>query len=1104
MNLLTKGGIGMICLLLSLDCLAQGTGLMRTDLISPSPTAANLAKYGETPVTYYTGLPNVSIPIFNVQGHELSLPITLSYNYSGLQPTQQAGWVGLGWSLQAGGVITRTIGDKVEDLDIGENYDRETATNVGADEEYFYQSYEYANYDNLPDIFSFNFAGYSGKFIMYEDTAYIMPDQKISIRYDDGFIVTTEDGTQYEFTETEETSLRSGPGSPYPIPPYISAWYLTKITNVSGTESITLAYASDGTVRQYGQQTQQYKHQINTPGIVVDHPGSLSQVFPTQVTAKRLESIYSDKFRVYFNAGDDRDDISVTGATHAKTLGSIQISSCCGNVKRINFNYGYFGSETKFLKLTSIVEDGFEDGQAVMKHTFSYYNEEGSFGTGATSFIDKYGYFLSGTIPTVSGIGMIMSNEVYASGVDRTPNFAATVTGALKTITYPTGGSTTFTYEPNRYFVNEPQLYQSFPRTATALDIRNNHSWQNSNFWIEKTTNVEVSIYRVPKNIPIVHTNSDDYQIRGRSTDSLGHEVIENSVHTSGQLYHQDLVGTETVLIEDGTYQLRAVADADEDSVTIVLHWTFESPIPKLGALGPGIRLKQLTHDNGFGKTITKSFRYVDDAGLCSGEIKQSNNFDIRDFTEYYYDSLGNPDAPSYQKDYVVYTAMIAETSGAGLPIYYKSVFEETTVADEIHRMNYKYYYFPDTKSTELIEQREYALIDTTIVLKTKVANTFSQEYDGEGFGGMEIYVRGADFFGGIESEPQNRYGASLKLEKVSWKHAANTSQTQYEKGQSLVTQTRSYYDVAGTRNITATKQVNSDGSTLYTRYKYPEDYSGISDITSLVSSHMLSPVIEEQVWRKTSAAATDSLMISGRINEYSGKRIKKVYLLESAAGIASLNNETKSGGKYTTLISDTTYYKKKIEFTYDAAGRVTQQQLTDHAPVAYLWDYDPFDNSGSAVTGKLFPVAEVTNAPASTVFYTSFENSTGEDTPDAFTGTWAKADSFMIKKSFTGSYMLTYWKKTGSNPWQLIRQAINNPTNYVISATGSIIDEVRLYPVQAQLKTYAYYPGIGIRSVCDANNIVTRYRYDALGRLSTIIDHNGNITSTYDYHVKK
>lgn len=61
----------------------DAAGFLRTDLISPSPTATQLAKYGDIPVTYYTGLPGVSVPIVTGTGNELSLPVTLTYNYSG-------------------------------------------------------------------------------------------------------------------------------------------------------------------------------------------------------------------------------------------------------------------------------------------------------------------------------------------------------------------------------------------------------------------------------------------------------------------------------------------------------------------------------------------------------------------------------------------------------------------------------------------------------------------------------------------------------------------------------------------------------------------------------------------------------------------------------------------------------------------------------------------------------------------------------------------------------------------------------------------------------------------------------------------------------------
>lgn len=75
----------------------------------PSPNAASLGKYGDIPVSYHTGVPNISIPIYTVTQGSLSLPISLSYHSSGLKVDEVASNVGLGWSLNAGGMITRSV-----------------------------------------------------------------------------------------------------------------------------------------------------------------------------------------------------------------------------------------------------------------------------------------------------------------------------------------------------------------------------------------------------------------------------------------------------------------------------------------------------------------------------------------------------------------------------------------------------------------------------------------------------------------------------------------------------------------------------------------------------------------------------------------------------------------------------------------------------------------------------------------------------------------------------------------------------------------------------------------------------------------------------------
>ena len=95
-------------LLASLNLPAQEDLNPASAIIPPAPTSASLGKYGDIPVGFHTGTPNISIPLYQLQGRALSVPISLSYHAGGMKVEEVASWVGSGWSLNAGGVITRT------------------------------------------------------------------------------------------------------------------------------------------------------------------------------------------------------------------------------------------------------------------------------------------------------------------------------------------------------------------------------------------------------------------------------------------------------------------------------------------------------------------------------------------------------------------------------------------------------------------------------------------------------------------------------------------------------------------------------------------------------------------------------------------------------------------------------------------------------------------------------------------------------------------------------------------------------------------------------------------------------------------------------------
>jgi hypothetical protein len=78
-------------------------------VIPPSPNSAAIEQYTSQPVSLYTGIPEISVPIYEIKQGSLSVPIRLNYHAGGIKVNQVASWVGLGWSLDAGGVISRTI-----------------------------------------------------------------------------------------------------------------------------------------------------------------------------------------------------------------------------------------------------------------------------------------------------------------------------------------------------------------------------------------------------------------------------------------------------------------------------------------------------------------------------------------------------------------------------------------------------------------------------------------------------------------------------------------------------------------------------------------------------------------------------------------------------------------------------------------------------------------------------------------------------------------------------------------------------------------------------------------------------------------------------------
>ncbi|WP_417859479.1 hypothetical protein [Xanthomarina gelatinilytica] len=147
-----------------------------------TPTPASITKYEQVPVSLSSGTINLNIPLYNLEENGISIPISLQYDGSGLQPNNRPSWVGSNWSLNAGGVITRVVNGIHDEIYESDNIVGST-NNPGAFS--YLDNYNELNRTNwidyfinmnsgtlfgLPDLnpdeFYFSMNGYSGSFFL--------------------------------------------------------------------------------------------------------------------------------------------------------------------------------------------------------------------------------------------------------------------------------------------------------------------------------------------------------------------------------------------------------------------------------------------------------------------------------------------------------------------------------------------------------------------------------------------------------------------------------------------------------------------------------------------------------------------------------------------------------------------------------------------------------------------------------------------------------------------------------------------------------------------------------------------------------------------------
>ncbi len=474
---------------------------LSSSAIPPAPDAYALAKYGDIPVSYYTGTPDIHVPIWTVKVGDISVPITLSYHATGIKVDEMASLVGLGWSLNAGGVITRQIREDPDAPNITNN--TLSSTRVDNSFEWFSdfepgtpmytKNQDYSiylqdvyglnnRYDSEPDIFYYNFNGKSGKFYFDNNgNPRIFKHENIKISWtrtgsttdDVKFTIIDELGNSYEFSDMEFTYI-DGMGLK------VTAWYLSKMTSPKG-DSITFSYQSK-TISYFERLPKTAVLNVDSgSGNLSGYSNILTQGrIRTEVKLRKINSSNGASIDFVLDSLNARLDYrSYYPSYPLKEIIVKNSTNIKEHIFKLNTSYfvadeqNYESSLNYRLKLDNVYEYSGDKTTSNLLSRFEYFGDDETESTlrlpyRLSASQDDWGYFNGQSNPSLfpsknSGV-IIYADPVYElrevggmfsgaikNGANRTPDSQRKKACMLKKINYPTGGYTAFDYESHNY-----------------------------------------------------------------------------------------------------------------------------------------------------------------------------------------------------------------------------------------------------------------------------------------------------------------------------------------------------------------------------------------------------------------------------------------------------------------------------------------------------------------------------------------------------------------------------------------------------------------------------------------------------------------------------
>jgi hypothetical protein len=1098
--------------------------------IQPPADVSSLGKFIDFPIGYYTGTPKISVPIYDLKDGAAELPISIEYHSGGIRVSEIASSVGLGWSLQAGGMVMRVVRGAPDEGTAKPNasqqgypaHPRGYYVDGGLSQmpalNWFNSNAIWSPnnpdipgsmqgfYDLEPDLYYFNFNGHMGKFVFDENQhPVLLTDDNIRIQAQlaNGtfvWIFTLADGTQYFFGENRmfnqnyPISINSD-GSNNATDPDASApscWYLTRIV-----------YPNTKDVVYFNYTTEMYNYYDIAPSQIMmnslGYSGACGNVVQpptllyTEVTSRRLTSITTPNFTVNFVSKTARTDVlPYSGEPSPVMLDSIELFNSGACLMRFGFAHSYFNSaattgidantllkamkndvsDTRRLRLDYMTEYSGDGTMSKNPYVFFYQQYVGL--PRRMSFDqDHWGYSNNAAGNNNLNFEPNVSHPVCTlpvfGGQNRTPKWPEMSGFQLSSIKDALGGTTTFAFEP------DSGSYKGGP--------------------VQIGGGIRVHQVTVADNITAVSKVTTYYYGPNGG---------------SGVLYHEPkyLWDLNNEYWENVGVAFRGYV---ANPPTRYLFKSAQSIVPLQDLDGNNIGYSSVTEIFGErGEGGSKTYTYqTTDPDVQNSRLDQSN--------------------------FAAYTTNPPANSGGIAGIYPTS----TANFNNLPPQNMTYYagndvdnYFPAAPDQLSFRRGNLLGLDTYDSagnLLNSVQNTYTVTYhENQLIRGIKIN-RQNRVVNGVESS--NTFDDAYTFYKLhaGISHLTSSMNTEYRNGQSMVTSHQYRYESGYHTLRTSDSTTTSMGDQLLAKTYYTWDYangaSGDGIFAKARARNLLLPVAQE-LW-KNNQLVKDTIMryqdfaLNGT-DTFINPAIVYAANIQSPLTTVQANESTALTGQLPQLLPNS-YLLPELYLQFSGTtGRIVQRNLANHEAHSLIWDNQLF-----------YPIAEVANADFGDIAYTSFES--------AEQGNWRLSDAAVdgiygltgqhsydltpgktIYGSVTGrsGYIVSYWSRSGSitvqangvgaavsvsgparNGWTYYEHHLATGTIGVSVTGNSTIDELRLYPLNAQMSTATYLPMRGLTSQCDMNNKVTYYEYDGLMRLKDIKDQDGNIIKTMDYH---